>query len=132
MVLGFTDLPPEVRVMIYKLAFISEKPIIVGDQIPEGSTLSSQLLRTCRVCHDEGAPVLSGNNVFRMETAQYGPTEGNWIRYFEAIGENSKFVRHIQAYHYAANVVNQMSSMRNFRPMLQNLNSLVIVLEENF
>jgi hypothetical protein len=127
--LGFTELPAEIRIMIYKLAFISDKPISVSGQPGGENTLSGQLLRTCRMIREEGSPILYGENTFLMECKSFISTT-DLVRVFEGFGESAKFIRHLQAHEYAACAVNSLRSVRTLREMLQGLESLEITLLE--
>ena len=93
MALGFTDLPPELRLTVYRYLLVED---------PESTTsycnplrfpvyqLSSQFLRTCRVVFNEGRPIL-----YRENTISFYPVG---IRRFVArIGkENVQLVQHIR------------------------------------
>ncbi len=125
----FTALPAEIRDIIYKLAFVSKKPITIGVQLPATRTLSGQLLRTCRTCHQEGSPVLYGKNVFSM-IKRYSHPEIDLIYHMEQFGENVNFIRHIEAHYDATLTLNRMRSMRGLRCILQNLDSLQITRSE--
>ncbi|KAL9053422.1 MAG: hypothetical protein Q9162_004792 [Coniocarpon cinnabarinum] len=60
---GFTDLPPELRNMIYEHLYDHGKVFDFGR--PEFSS-SSQFFRTCKLVYEEAAPILYSNNTFRL------------------------------------------------------------------
>lgn len=60
----FLRLPAELRVMIYRLALCSNKPI---NPRSTSANLSAQLLRTCRQVHAEGKVILYDENTFQIE-----------------------------------------------------------------
>ena len=62
---GFTDLPYEIRVRIYRQLFVTENPI--DFQSRKGFSRTSAFLRTCKMVHDEGRAVLYGENAFHFE-----------------------------------------------------------------
>jgi hypothetical protein len=133
----FKALPAEIRVIIYKLAFVSHKPLVVGATLSAPQTLSSQLLRTCRSCHEEGSSVLYRENIFSMDVRHsYYESEVNrqieeLIRQFERLGKNVDLIRNLQANLDATPALNRMRSIRGFRCMLQNLDSLKITFSEH-
>jgi hypothetical protein len=116
----FTDLPAEIRVMTYKLTLVAPNPVIVGTPLPATDTISAQLLRTCRTCHQEGLPILYGENVFSMNALQ-GAQIANLVRSFERFGKNADLIRHLQAHKHALDALKRMRSMRGLRCMLQQL-----------
>jgi len=70
---GLLDLPPELRMKIFQYCHVVGE-IRVHCQayyqqnvIIEAPNASSQLLRTCKTALNEGAPILYGENVFRVE-----------------------------------------------------------------
>jgi hypothetical protein len=52
--LGFTDLPPELRIKVYRNLFVVERVPLVGPY----PKLSSQLLRCSKKCLAEGRPIM--------------------------------------------------------------------------
>ena len=65
MACGFFRLPYELRLRIYEDLLIADSTIHIADNRPKVTgRLESQLLRTCRQVHDEGADVLYGSNTF--------------------------------------------------------------------
>lgn len=98
----FTTLPHDTRVMIYKLAFVSDKPISVSSRLPENETLSAHLLWTCKTCYEEGSAILYRENFFSMvdhkaymdsQKLQRDP-----VRHFIHFGKDASFIQHIQAH----------------------------------
>jgi hypothetical protein len=63
--IGFTDLPQELRVRVYRLVFVTESPINFHTR--KHFQRSSGLLRTCKIVHEEGRAVLYGENAFHFE-----------------------------------------------------------------
>jgi len=127
----FTALPVEIRVMIYRMAFVASYPVLVVTQtlsLPTFTPLSAQLLRTCKTCHEEGSPILYGENQFSMYADERENETANLVRSFERFGRNADFIRHLLANEYALNALKQMRSMRGQRCMLQNLDTLTIVI----
>ncbi|KAE9990532.1 hypothetical protein EG327_001296 [Venturia inaequalis] len=74
---GFLDLPPELRVKIYRSLFIVDKFRFGGlhrltvrmrdgmrRRVSTRNNAASQLLRTCRLVLHEGLPMLWGENIF--------------------------------------------------------------------
>ena len=83
--LSFLKLPTEIRLKVYRCLFYSAKDLTLCDDGP----LSAQLLRTCHLVHDEGAPVLYGGNKFDTTSVS-----GNKI--YDKIGvENIRRMRHL-------------------------------------
>ena len=66
---GFTDLPTEIRLRIYRLVFATEAPINFHTR--KNFQRSSSLLATCRIAHEEGRAVMYGENAFHFERS-YG------------------------------------------------------------
>jgi hypothetical protein len=70
-ILGFLDLPTELRLKIYNNLFRNGtahfKFGIRGSSVKGCIPLSSQLLRTCQTCHREGRDILYSMNSFRFE-----------------------------------------------------------------
>lgn len=62
---GFTDLPNEIRVRIFRCAFVTEKPINFHSR--KDFQRSAAFLRTCKIAHEEGRAVLYGENAFHFE-----------------------------------------------------------------
>lgn len=62
---GFLDLPYELRLIVYKLAFIKSIPIqlLQADTFPR----SGAFLSTCKTVNQEGSIVLYGENKFRFQ-----------------------------------------------------------------
>lgn len=102
---GFTDLPPEVRIRIYRNTFVTETPVDI--HLRCDFKRSSALLRTCKVAHEEGRAVLYGENAFNLERSHsirghYYEEEWREIgfkdirRFLETIGKiNISFMRYI-------------------------------------
>jgi hypothetical protein len=133
----FVALPAEIQVIIYKLAFVSHKPLVVGATLSAPETLSSQLLCTCRSCHEEGSSVLCGRISFpwMCDTPNYESKITRQIkeliRQFERVGKNVDLIRNLQANLGATPVLSRMRSIRGFRCMLQSLDSLRITFSEH-
>jgi hypothetical protein len=128
----FTALPVEIRVMIYRMAFVDIYPVLVGssfESVPAFALHSAQLLRTCKTCHKEGSPILYGENVFVMYS-RWGTETANIVRSFERFGRNADLIRHLQAWEYGLDALKQIRSMRGLRCMLQNLDTLSITLSK--
>ena len=68
----FLDLPPELRLEVYKYILISR-----NCEAPEagGQVIETSLLRTCRLVYKEAAPVLYGENEF---TVSISPASEPW------------------------------------------------------
>ncbi len=62
---SFTDLPNEIRVRIYRSVFVTEGPINFHSR--RDFQRSSSFLRTCKIVHEEGRPILYGENAFHFE-----------------------------------------------------------------
>jgi hypothetical protein len=62
---GFTDLPAEVRVRVYRSVFVTKDPINFHTR--QDFKRSSAFLRTCKIAHEEGRAVLYGENAFHFE-----------------------------------------------------------------
>ena len=58
----FLALPPELRIMVYRLILCADEPIRPG--APPG--LSSSILRTCHQIRSESHPILYGENIFTI------------------------------------------------------------------
>lgn len=95
---GFADLPYEIRVRIYRLAFVTEEPIDFASR--KGFCRSSALLQTCKMAAAEGTGILYGENAFHLEktsrtTGKYWDAELVEIgwkdvrRFLEAIGSTN-------------------------------------------
>lgn len=63
--LGFTDLPAELRNKVYRYLFVTDRTIHFPDA--DNLSRSSQFLSTCKVVHSEGCSVLYGENEFKFE-----------------------------------------------------------------
>ncbi|EXJ86454.1 hypothetical protein A1O3_03405 [Capronia epimyces CBS 606.96] len=61
---SFLDLPPEVRVQIYRFALRGECAVDFGRRT--NFSRSSALLRTCKQVHEEGRGILYGENSFHF------------------------------------------------------------------
>ncbi|MCJ1248787.1 hypothetical protein MMC30_006006 [Trapelia coarctata] len=61
---GFTSIPPELRVRIYRMLFRSENCIAIG--VRQDFCRSSQFLRTCKLVHYEGRVILYRENKFQL------------------------------------------------------------------
>lgn len=59
---GFLSLPPEIRLIIYRLLLRHSKPL-AGERYIK---LSPAILRTCRLILEEARPVLYGENIWKM------------------------------------------------------------------
>ena len=66
---GFTDLPSEIRIRIYRSVFVTEFQINFHSR--KNFQRSSSLLSTCKIVHEEGRAVLYGENAFHFERS-YG------------------------------------------------------------
>jgi hypothetical protein len=53
---GFTDLPYELRVDIYRRTFVKKQPLAFNSK--EGFSRSSQFLRTCKLVYEEGREIM--------------------------------------------------------------------------
>ena len=60
----FLDLPPELRLEVYKYILISRNCEAPG---AEDQVIETSLLRTCKLVYEEAAPVLYGENEFTVE-----------------------------------------------------------------
>jgi hypothetical protein len=75
--MGFTDLPYELRVGIYRHVLVRRSALHFTSK--ENFSRSSQFLRTCKLVHEEGREIMYGENAFHfMRSSQ---TRGS---YFEA------------------------------------------------
>jgi hypothetical protein len=102
---GFTNLPQELRVRVYRLIFVTESP--VNFQMRNNFQRSSAFLRTCKLVHAEGRAVLYGENAFHLErcfSARGRFYEEEWReigykdirRFLESIGKmNLSLMRYI-------------------------------------
>jgi hypothetical protein len=123
--LGFLDLPAEIRFMIYRLLFHpSSEAILIGLALASSVGRSAQLLRVCRVCNQEGSPVLYGENQFALDWA-YSGIEHTILEFLENIGlRNQQSIRHLRARHSSNYTLDKMRARRSLRPILENLDSL--------
>jgi hypothetical protein len=62
---GFTDLPNEIRVRIYRMVFVTEAPMNFSAR--NSLQRSGSMLRTCKIAHEEGRAVLYSENAFHFE-----------------------------------------------------------------
>ena len=74
---GFTDLPYELRVGIYREIFVKKRPLHFTSK--EGFSRSSQFLRTCKLVYEEGREIMYGENSFHFSRSSQ--TRGT---YFES------------------------------------------------
>lgn len=92
---GFTDLPYELRIGIYREIFVRKRPLLFNSK--EGFSRSAQFLRTCKLVYEEGREILYGENSFHFSrSSQTRGTyfESDWKeigfkdvrRFFEDIG----------------------------------------------
>lgn len=102
---GFTDLPHEIRVRIYRCVFVTPSPINFHSR--RDFQRSSNILRACKLVHEEGREVLYGENAFHFERSH--STRGKFFeedwreigykdirRFFETIGStNISMMRYI-------------------------------------
>lgn len=125
--LGFFDLPVEIRFMIYKLLFCpSSEPVMISFLLAGPIKRSAQLLRVCRSCLEEAAPILYGSNQFSLDWAFSG-TEPSILDFLESIGpENGELVRHLRVSHCSIWTLEKMRARRSLRPILENLESLCL------
>ena len=72
---GFTDLPYELRQVIYREAFVSEDAIDFSGR--SAFQRSTAFLRTCGLVHEEGTVFLYGENAFHFERSHY--TRGSYF-----------------------------------------------------
>ncbi len=125
--LGFFDLPVEIRSMIYRLLFCpSSEPILISFLLARSIKRSAQLLRVCRSCHEEAAPILYGFNQFALDWAFPG-TESSILEFLERIGPKyGQLIRHLRVTHYSIWTLEKMRARRSLRPILENLESLCL------
>lgn len=102
---GFTDLPSEIRIRIYRSVFVTEFPINLHTR--KSFQRSSSFLSTCELVHEEGRAVLYGENAFHFErsyTSRGRFFEEDWReigfkdlrRFLETIGNtNISMMRYI-------------------------------------
>lgn len=74
---SFLDLPAEVRIMIYRLLLVANKPLGSSDDYDDVMLpvwvvfgeyqLQPAILRTCRQLHHEASPILNGENTYGIE-----------------------------------------------------------------
>jgi len=103
--IGFTDLPQELRIRVYRLIFVTELP--VNFLVRNNFQRSSAFLRTCKLAYEEGRAVLYGENAFHLERSfsargKYFEPEWREIgfkdirRFLESIGKtNLSLMRYI-------------------------------------
>ena len=94
---GFLDLPPEIRNIIYQLVFKYDEPIEVSlmhscIDYPSFGTAktATQLLRVCRQVNGEAIPVFYGSNIFDVWNDATFHDFVNWI------GSSAKHLRHLK------------------------------------
>ena len=63
--LGFSNLPPELRLRIYRMLFRSTGCITIGAR--DDFCYSAQFLRTCKLVHLEGRVILYRENRFQLQ-----------------------------------------------------------------
>jgi hypothetical protein len=76
---GFTDLPYELRIGIYREIFVKQRPLHFTSK--EGFSRSAQFLRTCKLVHEEGRKIMYGGNSFhfsRSNQARGTYFESDW------------------------------------------------------
>lgn len=108
---GFTDLPPELRNKVYRLAFVRDSTFQIPACRPWGRKSlcqSGQFLSTCRLVHNEGCSVLYGENTFAFERHEstrgtfyeHEPREIGYfdaLQFFKMIGpENLQYLRDLK------------------------------------
>lgn len=127
--LGLLDLPVEIRFMIYRLLFCpSPEPILLSLLPVSSAKHSAQLLRTCRACHEEGSPILYGENKLALDWAYRGTEEGI-LDFFAAIGLNNRqLIRHLRVREGSIGTLKLVGGRRDLRPVLENLESLSLEL----
>lgn len=82
---SFLKLPTEIRLKVYRCLFHSAENLTLSDD----RQLSAQLLRTCNLVHNEGAPVLYGEN-------QIDITSVSGHKLYDRIGcDNIRHMRHL-------------------------------------
>ena len=74
---GFTDLPYELRLGIYRRSLVKEAPLDFATQ--RGFSRSGQFLSTCKLVNEEGRVIMYGENSFH-----FGRTAATRGAYFEA------------------------------------------------
>ena len=79
---SFLDLPYPVREKIYRQLFVTVDPLNFHTRT--GFSRSSNLLRTCRRIHEEGCPILYGENAFHFERTTQ--TRGNFWEPWKEVG----------------------------------------------
>lgn len=105
---GFTDLPYELRVAVYRQALVKKVPLQFNTK--EGFSRSSQFLRTCKLVHEEGREIMYGENSFhfsRSDKTRGTYFESDWReigfkdirRFLEDIGPvNISFLKYVSFY----------------------------------
>ncbi|KAJ4341249.1 hypothetical protein N0V87_001990 [Didymella glomerata] len=108
---GFTDLPPELRNKIYRLAFVRDNTFQIPACRPWGNgnlCQSGQFLSTCKLVHNEGCSILYGENTFAFERHEstrgtfyeHEPKEIGYLdalQFFKMIGpENIQYLRDLK------------------------------------
>jgi hypothetical protein len=108
---GFTDLPPELRNKVYRLAFVRDNTFQIPACRPWGKEnlcQSGQFLSTCKLVHNEGCSVLYGENTFAFERHEstrgtfyeHEPKEIGYLdalQFFKMIGpENIQYLRDLK------------------------------------
>lgn len=76
---GFTDLPYELRIGIYREVFVKKQPLHFTSK--EGFSRSAQFLRTCKLVHEEGREIMYSENSFhfsRSSQARGTYFEADW------------------------------------------------------
>jgi hypothetical protein len=92
---GFTDLPYELRIGVYREIFVKQQPLHFSSK--EGFSRSAQFLRTCKLVHEEGREIMYSENSFhfsRSNQTRGTYFESDWReigfkdvrRFFEDIG----------------------------------------------
>lgn len=67
-----------------------------------------------------------------MVESQFRQGAPHFVRTFEGIAKNSKFIRYLQARFYGASAVDEMRTANALQDMLQGLESLEITLIDCF
>lgn len=65
---GFLDLPPELRNVVYRLAFVTPEKLDFGN--PRNFRRSAQFLSTCKQVHEEGRSILYTENIFYFQASR--------------------------------------------------------------
>ena len=102
---GFTDLPYELRLGIYRRVLVKDTPLDFATQ--KGFARSGQFLRTCKLVNEEGGAIMYGQNSFhfrRTPATRGAYFEAQWKeigfkdvrRFLESIGpSNVALMKHV-------------------------------------